>query len=55
MSDVVVLPADKGNATVLMNKDDYHAKIATLLKSGNYSVLKKDPTKTQENKVCLTL
>jgi hypothetical protein len=34
MDDVVLLPADKGNSTVLMNKIDYHNKITDMLDSG---------------------
>ncbi|XP_011859649.1 PREDICTED: uncharacterized protein LOC105557106, partial [Vollenhovia emeryi] len=29
--DILILPADKGNATVVMDKRDYHNKVNTLL------------------------
>ena len=42
---IIVLPADKGRATVLMNTDDYKMKITALVSDTNtYSKLKKDPT-----------
>ena len=41
---IIVLPADKGRATVLMNTDDYKTKISALVSDTNtYSKLKKDP------------
>ena len=55
MEDVVVLPADKGNTTVLMNKKDYCMKIEGMLASDTYDTLKKDPIKTQERKICALL
>ena len=48
MSDVAIFPADKGRATVLMNKEEYHSKLTQLIQSGTYRLVKKDPTKTQE-------
>ncbi len=51
MSDVAILPADKGRATVLMNKEEYHSKLTQLIQSGTYRLVKKDPTKTQETKI----
>ena len=33
--DVLILPADKGKATVVMNKDDYDAKMMTMLRDEN--------------------
>ncbi|XP_020295119.1 uncharacterized protein LOC109860447 [Pseudomyrmex gracilis] len=40
----IILPADKGNTTVIMNKTDYDTKIQTLLTDSTYEKLKKDPT-----------
>ncbi len=51
MSDVAIFPADKGRATVLMNKEEYHSKLTQLIQSGTYRLVKKDPTKTQETKL----
>ena len=50
-----VLPADKGNATVLMDHDVYHNKLSAMVNSGTYRLLKKDPTKTQETRLSRTL
>lgn len=50
-----ILPADKGNATVLLNKVDYSQKIQDVLKAGKYTLLKKDPTKSYESKIEKTL
>ena len=49
--DVAILPADKGNATVLMATEDYHTKMRGLLETTTYQRLKKDPTSTQENRI----
>ncbi len=51
MSDVAILPADKGRAKVLMNKEEYHSKLTQLVQSGTYRIVKKDPAKTQEAKI----
>ena len=50
--DIVILKADKGNSTVIMNSEDYSAKISQLLDNDTtYKKLAKDPTKTTERKV----
>ena len=50
--DIVILPADKGRCTVVMNKDVYNGKIMTLLENETtYRKLKKDPTATAENRM----
>ena len=42
---IIVLPADKGKATVFMNTDDYKIKIIALVSDNNtYSKSNKDPT-----------
>ncbi|XP_046400913.1 uncharacterized protein LOC124167151 [Ischnura elegans] len=41
---IVVLPADKGNATVLMPTEEYHKKVNEILQDGSYRVLGRDPT-----------
>lgn len=48
--DIVILPADKGNATVVMNSSDYHSKIITLLDDPSYQPVKKDPLTSWTNK-----
>ncbi|KAM7293044.1 uncharacterized protein ISCGN_026174 [Ixodes scapularis] len=41
---IVVLPADKGNATVLVDRADYDEKALQLLNTDAYMILPKDPT-----------
>ena len=41
---ITILPADKGNATVLMKTEDYHAKMQELLTSSSYKIIPRDPT-----------
>ncbi|PSN32959.1 hypothetical protein C0J52_25090, partial [Blattella germanica] len=43
-TNVVVLPADKGNAAVVMSSANYHEKIAALLEDEAYRPLSRDPT-----------
>lgn len=40
---IVILPADKGKSTVVMDRTEYR-KISELLNDGSYQPLKKDPT-----------
>ncbi|CAH2017764.1 unnamed protein product [Acanthoscelides obtectus] len=42
--NVQVLPADKGNATVVMDTEDYTSKINDLLDRSTYKRLTRDPT-----------
>ena len=43
--DEVILPADKGNATVIMEREDYDRKIGELLNdTSTYHKLPKDTT-----------
>ena len=39
----MVLPADKGRASVVLDADTYHAKMSELIDSGPYQQLNKDP------------
>ena len=48
LEDEVILPADKGNATVMMTRENYDTKLRGMLKTATYRQLKKDPTTTQE-------
>lgn len=41
--DIMVLPADKGNATVVMKAADYHNKMQNLLEDPAYEKLSKNP------------
>ena len=50
--DEVILPADKGNATVMMERGDYEGKVRELLNdTSTYRRLPKDPTQAQETKI----
>ena len=49
--NIVILPADKGNATVVLNKDDYNQKMNDLLKDASYKRLRNNPTTKVEKKV----
>ena len=50
-TDIVILPADKGNATVVMNRTEYAAKMNQMLEDAAYTKLKKDPTIKIETRV----
>ena len=55
LEDEVILPADKGNATVVM-RSDYDEKMRGMLDdTTTYKKLKKDPTATQETRIVRTL
>ena len=41
LEDEVILPADKGNATVMMKKEDYGTKLRGVLGTTTYKQLKK--------------
>ena len=41
---IMVLPADKGCASVVMDTDTYWAKMSTLIENGPYQLPNKDPT-----------
>ncbi|KAM3823585.1 uncharacterized protein M6D78_018813 [Vipera latastei] len=57
-TSIIILPADKGNATVVMNSSDYHTKLSNLLRDSTYKLLKTDPTtyleKTTKSKIKAT-
>ena len=47
-----MLPADKGKATVVMDRADYDAKVGQMLNDENtYQLLKRDPTASLERKM----
>ena len=49
---IIILPADKGKATVVMDKEDYESKVENMLKDEKvYEVLKKDPTAKYKKKL----
>ena len=47
-SQLHICKADKGNQTVIMNKEDYDKKVITMLKAFPYKKLSKDPTANYE-------
>ena len=56
LEDEVILPADNGNATVVMKRSDYNEKMRGMLDDTNtYRKLRKDPTATQEARIVRTL
>ncbi|BHF81221.1 hypothetical protein SprV_0702435100 [Sparganum proliferum] len=54
--NIIILPADKGGSTTIMNKTDYTDKMMTLLKDeSTYERLDADPTKSQNSCIEKTL
>ena len=49
--DIIIVPADEGNATVIMDHPDYTKKMEDLMKDGAHEKLKKDLTNRIETKV----
>ena len=49
------LPADKGNAMVVMRRGDYEAKMRELIESPTYRCIRKDPTAMHETRLNGTL
>ena len=41
---IMILPADKGRASVVLDTGTYHAKMSALIETGPYQPLNKDPT-----------
>ena len=46
-----ILPAYKGNATVLLSREQYHSKMTEHISSGPYTLLQCDPTSSLPGKV----
>ena len=53
--NIIILPADKGRANVVLDKEDYIKKCNEHLTSGPYTKLKKDPTRSIVSKVTKNL
>ena len=49
--EVKILPADKGNAAVVMTNEQYNKKMDEHLGTDTYSLLKKDPTESLARKL----
>ncbi|XP_014676727.1 PREDICTED: uncharacterized protein LOC106816618 [Priapulus caudatus] len=53
---IMILPADKGKATVVVDKDDYEKQVNTMLSDvKTYGKLKKDPTTKYKSKLVAIL
>ena len=50
-NNIIILPADKGNTTVVMDRVEYSNKLADLIGNGGYCKVKKDPTLKTERKL----
>ena len=54
--DIIVLPADKGRATVVMNVVDYESKVKDMLSDERtYEKLSKDPTANHKGAIRLSI
>ncbi|XP_035661757.1 uncharacterized protein LOC118406009 [Branchiostoma floridae] len=54
--DIIILPADKGRCTVVLDREQYDSKVQDLLSDNNtYLPLKKDPTPTFKAKITAAL
>ena len=54
--DIMILPADKGRATVILDKAEYEQKMEAMLSDRRtYEVLKKDPSKKYKDKLVAIL
>jgi len=54
-SNLTILPADKGNANLILNTTDYKQNITSLLEDPSYRRLARDPKVTIERKTTLLL
>ena len=55
-TDIIVLPSDKGRATVIMDRDDYNSKLSEMLSdTTTYKKLNRDPLAALERKMNSTL
>jgi len=52
---LAIVPADKGNATVILITVDYKQKIIALLEDPSYKRMARDPTESTERKTTLLL
>ena len=53
--DITILPADKGNTTVVLAAEEYQGKIAQLLDDTTYVKVQKDPTAVKERQMKKTI
>ena len=52
---IITVSADKGKATVIMDKLDYNRKMMKILNDANYTTLRRDPTVIVENRIASAL
>ena len=50
-NSIVVLPADKGRASVVMDVNNNHVKMSFVIENGPYQLLNKDPTERLTRKL----
>ena len=50
-TSIVILPADTGRSTVILNREDYLKKCMDHINNGPYQLLKKDPTAKIKTKI----
>ena len=48
---IVILPADKGRSTAILNREDYLERCMNHISNGPYQLLKKDPTTKIKTKI----
>ncbi|KAG8228396.1 hypothetical protein J437_LFUL003868 [Ladona fulva] len=53
--NIVVLPADKGNATVLLKMNSYYEKVGEILSDPAYQLIPRDPTESLTRKTSILL
>ena len=53
--EIVILPADKGNVTVVMDKSEYTTKMNKMHVDETYRELKRDPTSREATKIAKKL
>ena len=53
--NIVTVSADKGKATVIMDKPDYNRKMMEILDDDKHTTLRRDPTVKVENRIASTL
>lgn len=50
-TSIIILPSDKGNTSMVMDKLEYSEKLASLVVNGSYSKVKKKLTLKTERKL----
>jgi ATP-dependent Lon protease len=51
----IITKADKSNSIVVLYSKDYHNKVQNFIDNNNFTILKKDPTNSFQNKVKTTI